>query len=245
MRSILLALVIFLLGCAAPHDNPLDPKSDRYVAPLPEPYVPEFTARVWSEHASYNFPNTDVYQVRVQFTNPDDAFVLDSAWVTYDGRPRVALDRTDGTWAGSFTWTYFGCGQQMDCAIGQPFDFAAKDWRDSSFYVGPVYLFRVISGVPATDEPDSNDVTGPIDILLQWPPFNASFPFGFRATLTRTDSVAILWTSPLLPSAQLLVEVPDSLSDGTYEWTLAVVDSFGNSSRSKEAEFAVQWGSGL
>ena len=239
----LITLFILLLGCAAPHDNPLDPKSEHYVPPVtvPEPEPIEFVMHVWSEHVSYRLFSTDLYQVQVEFSHPDQTVLLDTVWVTYNGEPSVVMDSiSSDSWGHPFHWSYFGCGQQMDCAIGQPFNFVALDVRDSVYYSGPAYLFRVIGNVPATSEPDSQDVTGP-HVTLEWPPFNANFAFGFRATVL--DSLRrTTWTSPLLHSAQLLTQVPDSLANGNYEWTLTAVDSFGNSSRSKEAQFSVVFG---
>ena len=129
----------------------------------------------------------------------------------------------------------------MDCAFGQPFDFYAHNRLDSVYHVGPVYLIRVIQSTPATGEPDSGDVVRPDSLLLQWPSFAANFPFGFRVVVADTFSNVMWSTSLLLPREQLLVEVPP-LSDRFYFWTLTVVDSFGNLSQSKEAEFFVSSG---
>jgi hypothetical protein len=234
----LLGLLSLLLGCAAPHDNPKDPLSPRYTPEQPAPYVPDFESRVWSEH----FPVgqvSEIYQVRTEFYNPDTSFALDSVWVIYDGWLPLGL-RSDstGVWGTNFDQSVFGCGQQMACVMGEPFNFYAHHGLDSVYGVGPLYLFRVIATAPATDEPDSGDTVNPF-VMLQWSPFSANFGFSFRANLVRTDT-AWTWISTLLPRDQYLVyPAPDSLADGNYYWTLSVVDSFGNSSRSQKAYFNV------
>ena len=40
----------------------------------------------------------------------------------------------------------------------------------------------------------------------------------------------IVWTSDLLSSDEIEVQVDDSLDDGDYYWTLSMIDSFENSS---------------
>jgi hypothetical protein len=206
--------------------------------------VPEFSTRVWSEHVSWIFPPTDRYQVLAELTNPDITFIIDSVWVTYDGRPPIVADRSGNfTWVGRFSGSYFGDAHGVS-AIGNPFYFVATDLPDTLYEAGPAYLFRVIETVPTTLEPDSNDVTGPW-VTLQWLPFPAAFPFTyFVSAVFRGDTVpdTTIWTSGSLPDSQLTVQIPESLGDANYEWTLAVIDSFNNSSRSKEARFTVSAG---
>ncbi len=246
VKSILVfSLFLYVWGCSAPHDNPLDPKSDRYVAPPVEPYVPEFAARVWSEHVASLFPPTDLYQVLAELTNPDITFIVDSVWITYDGRPSIGANRVSNlAWIGRFSGSYFGDAHGLS-AVGNPFMFDARDLHDSIYVVGPAYLFRVIESIPSVSEPDSNDVVGPW-VTLQWQAFPGLYDFTYRASLIYLRGEPLpdttLWTSAVLPDSVHDAQVPDSLHNGNYQWTITVIDLFDNSSRSKEGLFSVMAG---
>ena len=76
---------------------------------------------------------------------------------------------------------------------------------------------------------------------FQWARPNASFPYSYKLELNRQDQgvPTLIWTQdnvdPLLTSFQY----PDSLPPALYFWTIAIVDEYGNLSRSKEASFIV------
>jgi hypothetical protein len=237
---ILAGIIVITVGCSAPHDNPLDPKSEFYVPPAPPYTPPGFEAHVRSVHISRNFPTTDSYSLMVEAWS-DESAAIDSVWITYRDQPPVALSwTTQDIWAALFSASYFG-DPRLGSVIGQPFVFIFRTNEDSSFAEGPVYLFRVIEKTPQLISPihGSTDSSYP---LLSWEPYEAGFPFDYRAVVILTveqQFETIVWTSELLSSIETEVQVSDSLVNGDYYWTLSMIDSFKNSSRSKEAEFTV------
>jgi len=231
---------LLALGCSAPHDNPLDPASDRY-RPATSPAA--LSGSVRSVHVSRNFPSTDTYSVVAELGG-NDAMLQDSAWVSFAGRTPVALSRTSAfAWATVFAASYFFADDpHLGSVIGLPFDFSALDQDGNRHTVEPVYLFRVIEGVPRVLEPDSLDITGSHPVLA-WEPFSSGFrPFYYRPAvhMEAEGFQFIVWTAPLLPDTVLQIQIPDSLADGQYYWTVTVLDTFQNSSRSKEGLFLVQ-----
>jgi hypothetical protein len=233
-RSLICLLGLWWLGCSAPHDNPLDPESARY-HPLVSPA--DLSARVRSMHVSRNFPTTDTYLVIAELFGPDAA-IQDSAWVTYTTFPAVPLywDTTTGIWVTNFAPTYFS-DSRLGSVIGRPFTFSAQDGPTVSTY-GPVYLFRVIESVPQLTSPMSNDTVGPQPSFV-WPMFADGFPFEYLVMVLSEAGNDTAWVSPRLPSSVLSAQLPESLTDGAYYWTLTVFDNFENSSRSKEGLFQV------
>ena len=251
VKTLPFILLFLLLGCAAPHDNPYDPESDYYVPPPPAPIPVEYSARVWSEHVSRIFPTTDLYQVRAKFSRQDLFFILDSVWVKYNSQARLPLNITSNyDWERTFSASYFG--GDLETALGNPFYFEARDVEDSLYQAGPVYMFRVIEDVPVADEPDSNDVITALDTLV-WRPFGAAYPFSYYAQVYFRDNDSLVWDSDLLPDTMAYALIPDTLENGDslifgggdYEWMITVIDSFGNSSRSKEARFTIASGAQL
>ncbi|MBK6765704.1 MAG: hypothetical protein IPG71_05030 [bacterium] len=249
----LTATFALLLSCAAPHDNPLDPESDYYVAPpesLPASPTPIFHTDLRSVHISRIFPTTDSYTVLAELW-PDSALQIDSAMAQYDGRPSVDLAFTnESKWAAAFTSSYFN-DDHLESVIGVPFTFHVWTPKDS-FTVGPEYLFRVLQETPTLVSPASSEVTGPRPNLA-WNRFDALYPFTFQASIERVlefQIVAHIWSSDSLLATQNslpLVDsvMADSLEDGNYYWTIFVYDNYGNSTRSREGYFTVSAGAGL
>ncbi|MBU0509803.1 hypothetical protein KKH27_13345 [bacterium] len=234
--TLIWGLVAFL-GCSAPHDNPLDPKSDRY--PGPPPAEVDLWGRARSVHISRH-GTSDTYSVVVELDGPDVGIVTEAS-VTFEGSPPVSLRQTIASdmWtvslpAGNFT------GSQLGGAIGLPFLFTARDADGRVYEVGPVYMWRVITDTPLVLSPSNGDTVSAWPVL-EWQAFAANFTFGYRAEIVnKTEAFeTVIWTSSLLPSNVLSLQMLDSLSPGDYYWTLTVVDSFANSSRSKQGAFVV------
>ncbi|MBI5058735.1 hypothetical protein HZB60_03005 [candidate division KSB1 bacterium] len=233
-------LLLVAGGCTAPRDNPLDPRSDLFVPPVEEPTPPEFWYRVRTVHVSRNFPTTDVYYVQTELSvlGPDAA---DSVMVRYKQGAGTLLneDEITGVWGGTFNPGYFG-DQHLESTPGFPFVFTAYV-RDKGAYSPPeASVVRVITETPVILSPAHGDTVGSMPELV-WEAFNADFAYGFKVTVISHTAVDTAWTTPLFASALLSVTVPDSvaLEPGEYNWTLAVIDSFENYSRSKEGEFVV------
>lgn len=249
----LTALFALLLSCAAPHDNPLDPESDYYVAPpesLPESPAPTFHTNLRSVHTAYVFPTTHTYSVLAELW-PDSALAIDSVQVQYDGRTPVDLDFTGAAkWAASFSSSYFN-DDYLESILGVPFMFTVWTSKDT-FVVGPDYVFRVLQDTPTIVSPTSAETTGPRPDLV-WNRFDALYPFTFQASIERVlehQIVAHIWSSDTLLETQNAISLvdsvmADSLEDGNYYWTIFVYDNYGNSTRSREGYFTVSAGGGL
>ncbi len=193
-----------------------------------------------SAHVSRNFPTTDSYSLVAELSGPDAA-LQDSAWVSFVDRTPVPLSRTSATlWATVFSASYFS-DPHLQSEIGLPFVFHSLDNSGVTHQTGPVYLFRVIEDVPARLNPIRRTPSAPAR-LLAWESFSPGFhPFYYRPAVyvSAEDFVFTVWVSDDLPESQLSITVPDSLADGQYYWTVTVVDTFDNTSRSKEGIFTV------
>lgn len=235
---LLLSLFLFVGGCSAPHDNPLDPDSNHYVPPPVEPIPVVFETHLYSVHTS-RFGFSDSYNVIAHLAEVSTSAEVDSAWVTYDGRDRVRLTAQPPSydlWATQFAASYFH--DSLDAVIGRPFIFEVRDTADSTYFCDPIYLIRFIREVPIVIEPDSEDVVSP-HVMLTWQSPVTGFPYQSQATITSRLTGIEMWTSELLASTEDSVAVPDSLANGDFYWTLKIIDDYANTSRSKEGYFTV------
>ena len=174
-----------------------------------------------------------------------DATNQDSAWVTYDGDSAIILTwiPPSGPWSALFAGSYFGA-PGPGSVVGQPFLFTSIDELGIEHQTGPAYVWRVIEDVdtlyyPPLPPPGTSPDTICWNPTFVWWAFSADYPFAYQVNVVNQTSgfETTVWTSPLL--VDTLVQYPDSLPNGDYYWTVTVLDSFDNSSRSKEAPFVV------
>lgn len=237
---ILLLVNLILFGCSAPFDNPLDPRSDRYVPPVEPIAPPIFDFRVYSRHISYEFPSRDTYQVHTELSVASP-LEIDTAFVRYQNDRYYSLSGSpQGIWGRSFTESFFG-DTLFQKVLGNPFTFLAYVTdRPDSFLVGPGHVVRVIEPTPLVIVPARQETTNG-NPTLRWDDFDSAnqviYPFAYFAEISNYE--LIVWESEFLSDTTLAVSVMDTLSDGDYYWTISVIDSFNNVSRSKEGRFAV------
>ena len=124
--------------------------------------------------------------------------------------------------------------------IGNPVTVEVIDIHGGKKRSLPVYLTRVISGVPIGVSPIGGHLTGPTPTLI-WNEFDAGFPVSYEIELY---TAPIGQPPALIEHATGLTDttytVADSLSPGYYYWVVFAVDNFGNKSRSVEYLFVVQ-----
>ncbi len=233
------------LSCSAPHDNPLDPASPNFQTPpdsTVERPAPTFSSRVRSVHTGR--VTTDTYRVSVELW-PDSVINIDTVFCRYREQPPTGMrfSTATGRWTASLTSSFLG-DDDLESVVGQPFYFIVEQSGDTTWEVGPRYLFRVIQETPLTADPDSNLVVQPFPVLT-WPSFSGSYPYFYQVIVEHKLDFGIVesfWTSDTLLSSVTQIQVPDSLpDDNDWYWILAVYDEFCNTSYSLETHFQVVW----
>ena len=105
----------------------------------------------------------------------------------------------------------------------------------------PETIVRVIDYVPVAVDPQGLATVEDGRPHLAWE--DAALPYGYtyRIDIVRDEAnvQAVIETITDIPSDVTSYVVEGPLMQGTYFWTVSVVDSFGNRSRSKEAGFVV------
>ncbi len=130
----------------------------------------------------------------------------------------------------------------VEALLGQTMRIEVRDASGNTSLGPPMSLVRIIELSPETLSPQWPDQVSPTPTLV-WRPAQLPFAFTYRVDVFLVDAAGTpnLIDEPYLdidPSVTSL-SVATELEPGDYYWTLWVVDSFGNRSRSREAGFRV------
>jgi len=125
--------------------------------------------------------------------------------------------------------------------VGRSFVVRARDREGAVTMSNPFYVTRIIESEATPFYPVGLD-TAMASPVFEWNPPQVTFNYSYTIQVVRIDAgnQTVVWTEPGINSTLVSYTYPGVLSSGTYFWTIAVVDDYGNSSRSKEAAFSVK-----
>lgn len=105
----------------------------------------------------------------------------------------------------------------------------------------PKTIVRVIDKTPLAEEPQGLESVNDGRPNLLWEDAVLPFAFSYRIDIVRDQAnvQTVVETITDIPSGTTSYQLETPLASGTYFWTVSVVDTFGNRSRSKEAGFVV------
>ncbi len=196
-------------------------------------------------HISRWWPATDLYRLEVEatVTDPDDVRDVVRVWLEIP-----ALDFADTLEALQPTGRFFKTllqqelpGGSLHNLLGYELYLGAFDRTGDTVYTPAFQLVRVIDDVPVALDPRGLAAVDTTQPVLRWEPITLPFSFSYRIDLVRREADLDIPVLTLSGLSALLdsIRVPQPLASGVYYWTISVVDTFGNRSRSKEAGFQV------
>jgi len=233
-----LSTILLISGCDWPRDNPLDPDGINYGITNP-PDDPKSVMDITSFHSLQWYPSEDYYALEVVVSG-DMTDMADSVIFIYDDTTCYQLTREGDIWRTSIESSIFP-GNNLADLVGIPFISVLFHENDSIAATEEAYLFRVINTVPNTVQPSNNVEVSP-NPEFTWLPVYENFSFTYLISIVNLSTsgyateVASIAGIPKDSTAYTLI---DPLPSGSYYWTVAIVDNFGNKSRSKEATFMV------
>ena len=134
--------------------------------------------------------------------------------------------------------------------IGEQIFFNVSDRFGQVIHSEPVQIARVIMDVPNAISPQGGTVEQEAQPILVWACQEISFMYTYTIEVIRTDNVVrntVTVIENLEPDMvcngqdQASIQVDVGLMQGEYLWTVSIEDNFGNTSRSREAGFAVRF----
>lgn len=179
--------------------------------------------------------------VSANITDPDGSADIDSVF--------VVVDTANFPMAYSFNNKNFQVtiysdslpGHNIQWLVGRSFTIWARDHEGAISRSNPFYISRIIESEATPFYPVGLD-TAKASPTFEWNPPQITFNYSYTLQVVRIDAgnQTVVWTQPGIGSSLVTYSFPNILSSGTYFWTIAVVDDYGNSSRSKEAAFSVK-----
>jgi len=199
------------------------------------------------------YPSTQYFvDVTASVGDPNGIADVDSVWFTVDTL-LFPMDYSVTTKQFQITiYKYDLPTNTIQWLVNKPLRIRSKDRSNAVNLSTPFYVSRIIENTATPTYPTINTTTSQKDTtgstpLFQWLPPDVTFNYTYTLTLSSVVSGIqnVVWTSAPLQSSSLNFQFitdnnGDTLSAGEYEWTISVVDEFGNYSRSKEAPFVVQ-----
>lgn len=207
--------------------------------------LPRFQdVHVTSSHISRWWPIDDLYLLNLSLRVLDGDGQNDLETVLVSIPSLAFLDTVQQTmnleqYALSVDHRLFGLENLQDL-LGVPIEFIARDRAGNRSESKEYFLARVIEELAVTESPRGlASVSG--QPVLKWQVPSLSFQHTLRVEVHRDDAgiVSRAWFKDQIPATADSIQVEQILPSGTYFWTVSIVDSFGNSSRSKEAAFRV------
>ena len=208
--------------------------------------LPVFAAAVVrSAHIRRWWPLEDLYMIlyEAEVSDPDGLADIQQVTVT-SLSAAIALTDTllPGSRAGVFSVSRTARElptRSVHDLLGQTLVFVATDQPGNERRSEPVFLARVVEPVPDGLASDDTLSQGK-NIALSWNRTPVHFSATYRVEVVRNEvgiPPTLVWTASDLAQTEAIIT--DPLPSGTYFWTVAVVDSFGNWSRSREAVFVI------
>ncbi len=178
--------------------------------------------------------------VTANVTDPDGFLDVDTVYVQVDslifGMNPSAANKNYQVTIGATQLP----NQDLQWLVGRQLNVFAID-RSKGIGESPnFYVSRIIESEPVPTYPTSLDTTTGSP-RFDWNPPPVSFNYTYQLQVVRIDAgtQTVVWSQPGLNSSYVSYSYPGVLPTGTYFWTAAIIDAYGNASRSKEASFVV------
>ena len=199
---------------------------------------------ITSEH-SYTSSTEDqfYFNFEVQVDDPDGISDIDSVYVTVEALAfRQKLTRVINTnWYRVTISPESITGGSLEALIGQEAVFSVWDKIGKRTDSSPQFLVRIIYPSPSTVTPNEEEKMDDRQVLV-WESFSDVVNFDFTFTVdVRTFSQG--WQQKNIPSDSTSIVVTVRLdSQYPHQWSIWVVDEFGNTSKSPYVTFSIEGG---
>lgn len=200
---------------------------------------------VTSGHVSRTFPANDLFflQAETETDDPDgfnDIEFVEIEIPQFGFVDTLSVTQTPGVFSGRILESEINANS-LSNILGHPIFLIAHDRPGASHRSDARFVARIIDRTPQTESPDERELLTDPTPTLVWRAVDLPYAFTYRVEVLSVDFgvVTPVWSLSGIESTQTSVEVTESLISGDYNWAVAIVDEFGNWSRSQEASFRI------
>ena len=207
--------------------------------------LPTFSnTHVTSQHISRWWPTTDLYTIEIESTvqDADGPTDIERVLLFWPNASQVdTLQQVESSHHYHLMLNDKTLPIPPSDIVGLPLRLTAHDKPLNSAESDDIYLHRIVDEIPVALSPRGLDVVNSAPVL-KWQATPPVFSFTFFIQLFRDDSgvISSVREKNDIPADQDSLAIDVSLNSGIYFWTVAIVDIFGNSGRSKESAFQVE-----
>jgi hypothetical protein len=178
--------------------------------------------------------------ISADVSDPDGLADLDSVWTVIENLwfP-MAYSPTSRLYEAT-VFDYNLPTNNLQWLVGKELHVVARDFAGASADAGNIFVTRIIEDSAFPLSPASGD-TAASSPLLVWNPAQATFFHTLTLAIVRQDAgtQTPIWSQEGIDASLQSFQYGDTLVSGSYFWTIAVVDGFGNLCRSKPSSFIV------
>lgn len=232
-------IAILVAGCDLPRENPLDPKACNYGLLTPEePALP--ILQVVSFHCLQYYPQQEQYFLEAMVYD-EGAENADSVKFVYADTVYYEMFLSGSKWRLSLESASYLSVNIFDL-IGVPYDAILYYSGGDSVITDEACLLRIIEEIPEPIYPKDN-VAISNNFEMSWEELSIKFDFTYTITvcfIAPSSYVTEIDRIEGLSDTLTAYTYSEDLMEGSYYWTLGIVDVYGNISRSKEAAFKIE-----
>ena len=182
-------------------------------------------------------------EIAVEATDQDGANDVTRVRMQLPGRAQADTLRRD---TGATRWKRLFAEDEIaplspHNLVGVPIQIIAEDGAGKAATPFTAQLARVIVDEPLPTFPQNGQSINPNNIILRWQLPELYFSHTQSLEVIRLDAgfPVTISTANNIRAGETFLPYPGRLANGSYYWTVKIIDTFGNSSRSKEAPFVV------
>ncbi|MBZ0263127.1 hypothetical protein K8I28_00540 [bacterium] len=246
-----LVCFLFIIGCNAPRENPLDPSSDNYSPEFREgstsnAEVQDFCIRTIHRKATHPQDlDPHYYHASARISDPEG---IDFVLLEVADSLHFLMNDFDST--GSYLYESPNLKTELYRFVGTPFRVIVHDQLGNQTVSEKEMITRIITEVPQPLFPGVDDEVDP-RVVLTWRKHQANYSFTYGVqVVSHQDEVyysryELPAEEPRQPDDTTSLTLPydlptDEAGFGTYFWTVSIEDKLGNESVSRLVRFSVR-----
>ncbi|HDH57906.1 MAG TPA: carboxypeptidase regulatory-like domain-containing protein [Bacteroidetes bacterium] len=190
-------------------------------------------------------PQTYIIYARSHISDPDGFGDIEQVTLEFEGGLDTLMAYSPDSSSGSSLFYFvqlpldFFPGASIDSVKWKKFTCTAEDTSGNVASSEPLSIQRFFDDYPVQIYPFS-DIVSSSGLYLWWEPYDEQFFFTYTVRIFKEGYSTPVWERSGISPTDSTTTVGVTLENGDYNWTLEVIDEYGNTARTAPATFTVQ-----